>query len=304
MQGVQKHIGRPVRTLHKTDGVTQACCRTIQPVAISTMSSYDMIYSEMVGALQAVGSERLHARIVRTLARQVLLSEPNSERLSFPKEDELSRQLGVSRTVLRESMKVLVDKGMVEMKPRAGTRARPRSQWRLLDPDILLWQAEFQPSPELLRNLCEVRLAIEPTAASFAAVRATDEELQAIAHCLEDRSSRSGRTTEQIVNLDLEFNTAVMCASHSPLLAQLSASIRNPIRMVSACTVRFASTLKLGLDAHRGLLEALRRHDPIAARRAAEEVVGLSMLAVERVIQSQKPRVRSPRGSQKDLKKK
>ena len=71
-----------------------------------------------------------------------------------------------------------------------------------------------------------------------------------------------------------------MGASHSPLLEQSIASIRNPIRMVSACTARFASALELGLDAHRSLVEALRRHDPIAARRAAEEVVGLSMLAV------------------------
>ena len=88
-----------------------------------------------------MGSERLHARIVRALARQVLLAEQKPEPLAFPKEDELGRQLGVSRTILRESMKVLADKGMVEMKPRAGTPARPRSQWRLLDPDILLWQA-------------------------------------------------------------------------------------------------------------------------------------------------------------------
>jgi DNA-binding FadR family transcriptional regulator len=251
----------------------------------------------MIETVEAAGSERLHTRIVRALARQVLLSDQDPKRLSFPKENELSRQLGVSRTILRESMKVLVDKGMVEMKPRAGTRARPRSQWRLLDPDILAWQAEFQPSPELLRSLCEVRLAIEPTAASFAAVRATDEELQAIAQCLEDRASGRRRTAQQIVDLDLEFHAAVVDASHNPLLVQLSASISKPIRMVFACTARFASTLELGLDAHRSLLETLRRRDPLAARRAAEEVVGISMLAVESVIQSQQPKGRPPRGS-------
>jgi DNA-binding FadR family transcriptional regulator len=247
----------------------------------------------MVEMTPTLGSERLHSRIVRTLARQVLLAEQNPERLSFPKEDVLSRQLGVSRTVLRESMKVLVDKGMVEMKPRAGTRARPRSQWRLLDPDILAWQAEFQPSPELLRNLCEVRLAVEPTAASFAAVRATDGEIQAIAHCLDDRLPTGGHTVEELIDLDLDFHSAVVAGSHNPLLMQLSASIRNPIRIVSACVARFASSLELNMDGHRRLLEALQHHDPMAARRAAEGVVGLSMLAVERVIQSQKPRGRA-----------
>jgi GntR family galactonate operon transcriptional repressor len=243
------------------------------------------------------GPERLHTRVTRVLAQRVLESERSREVLLFPKEADLSAQLGVSRSVLRESMKVLADKGMIQMKPRAGTRARPRSEWRLLDHDILAWQAEVDPSFDLLRDLCEVRLAFEPTTAGFAAVRATSAEIDDIERSLEKRAASAGGPIERIVDLELEFHDAIVAASHNPLLVELSAAIRTPIRIALTCTSRFASALELGLDAHRKVLECLRRRDPLATRHAAEEAVGVAMLAVENVIQKRKSRGR--RGSER-----
>jgi GntR family transcriptional regulator, galactonate operon transcriptional repressor len=238
--------------------------------------------------------ERLHTRITQLLARRVIASEQDHEEVSFPKEADLCLQLGVSRTVLRESMKVLADKGMVEMKPRAGTHARPRSEWRLLDPDILTWQAEAGHDPGFLRDLCEVRLAIEPTAAGFAAVRATRNEIAAIESSLTERETKVRTASiEEVIDLDLSFHAAVVAASHNPLLQQLSAIIRQPFRTALSYTSRIPSMIELGLEAHQMLLQALRQHDPIAARRAAEEVVGLAMLAVEKVIRSRKVRGRA-----------
>ncbi len=235
--------------------------------------------------------ERLHTRVTEVLARRIIEAAQNSEALVFPREAVLCEQLGVSRTVLRESMKVLADKGMVHMKPRAGTRARPRSEWRLLDPDILAWHAELYTDATFLRDLCEVRLAIEPTAAGFAAVRATPGELAAIEQCLRERDTRSaGATADEIIDLDLRFHTAVVAASHNPLLRQLSDTIRQPFRVALSITSRFPATVELGLEAHHSLLAALRKHDPIASRRAAEEAVGLAMLAVEKAIKSSRKR--------------
>jgi GntR family galactonate operon transcriptional repressor len=235
--------------------------------------------------------ERLHTVVTQTLARRVIQAEQNAEAIFFPKEADLCQQLGVSRTILRESMKVLVDKGMVEMKPRAGTRARPRSGWRLLDPDILAWQAEVCADGPFLRDLCEVRLAIEPTAAGFAAVRATPVEIRTIEESLGAREAKTGTAgAEEIIDLDLQFHIAVVAASHNPLLLELSSIIRQPFRVALAVTSRFRSTVELGLQAHHALLAALRKHDPMAARRAAEEVVGLAMLAVEKAIRSKNRR--------------
>ncbi len=240
-----------------------------------------------------VHTEKLHTRVTALLARQVIEADQARTPIVFPREADLCRQLGVSRTVLRESMKVLADKGMVEMKPRTGTRARPRSQWRLLDPDILAWQAEVYPDARFLRDLCEVRLAIEPTAAGFAAVRATAEEIAKIERYLNRRESvLKTANLEQAIDLDLDFLAEVVNASHNPLLQQLSATIRAPLRIALSYTSRYRANVQLDLEAHRNLLDALLRRDPIGARRAAEEAVGLAMLAVEKVARSPKSRQR------------
>jgi GntR family galactonate operon transcriptional repressor len=246
----------------------------------------------------SIRGDRLHARVTAVLARQVIEAERSNTVVVFPKEADLCRQLGVSRTVLRESMKVLADKGMIEMKPRVGTRARPRSEWRLLDPDILAWQAEAYPDPRFLQDLCEVRLAIEPTAAGYAAVRASEEELERIAECLRRREAQAGvANLDELIDLDLAFHAEVVNASHNPLLKQLSANIRQPFRTALSYTSRFRANVELGLEAHRELLARLKERDPVGARRAAEEVVGLAMLAVEKVARSYKNRAR--RGAQR-----
>jgi GntR family transcriptional regulator, galactonate operon transcriptional repressor len=239
---------------------------------------------------------KLHPRVTSLLARRVIESELRGSAVAFPKEADLCTQLGVSRSILRESMKVLADKGMVEMKPHAGTRSKPRSDWRLLDPDILSWQAEVGADDQFLRELCEVRLAIEPTAAGFAAVRATDAEIDAIEACLEERRKAGNQgSVERLIDLDLAFQSAVVEASRNRLLAQLSESIRKPFRVALGYTARYPAAAELDLEAHQSVVAALRRRDSLAARRAAEEVVGFAMLAVEKAFKgrSRKPKERN-----------
>ncbi len=229
-------------------------------------------------------TENLHGRVTRTLGLHLIKAEAAGEPVSFPNEAGLCEQLGVSRSILREAVKVLADKGMLEVRPRSGTRSRPRVDWNLLDPDILCWQAEAKPDGRFLRELCEVRLAIEPTASGFAAVRATAEETEAIAECLERRETLDGSTPAEIVESNLRFYEAVVAASHNPMFRQLSASIRFPMQVALSYTVRLPAARVLEREAHRALYEAIQRHDPRAARTAAEEIVGFAMLAVEQVM--------------------
>lgn len=232
--------------------------------------------------------DNLHRSVTRILALRIIEADASTGPFTFPNEDELCIQLGVSRTVVRESMKVLADKGMVEMKPRAGTKALPRSRWRLLDPDILAWQSESRLDPAFLRHLCEVRLAIEPTAAGFAALRGTDEDFARIERCYRERKSRAkSLAQEEGIELDLEFHRAVVAASHNPLLDQLSATISAPLRAALAFTSKLPAAVELDLEAYSRLLEALHERDPLAARKASDEIVGLAMLAVEEAIRVQ-----------------
>jgi len=232
--------------------------------------------------------KKLHEVITRELALRIIQADRRSEQVSFPNERNLSAELGVSRTVVREAMKVLVDKGLVEMSPKAGTRSRPRSAWKLLDPDILIWQAELAPDARFLLDLCEVRLAIEPTAAGFAAVRASREELDEIARRLMKRAALpEDAPLETIVDLDLQFFNAVIAASHNPLLVNLSAVVVVPFRTTLLYIFHSARAIALALKSQQDLFRALHRKDPVAASKAAERAVGVAMLAVEERIEGQ-----------------
>ncbi len=235
--------------------------------------------------------ENLHHRVTRALAIRVLEAERAGETLNFPNEAELCGQLGVSRTIVREAVKVLADKGMLAVRPRSGTSSKPRSEWNLLDPDILGWQAELQPDGRILRDLCEVRLAIEPVAAGFAALRASPKEVATIGRCLEALESKAFDAGSGIEPA-LQFHAAVVAACHNPLLQQLSAAIRHPFRTALAYAARLRASGELGLAAHRSLFEAISRRDPLKARAAADEIVGLAMLMVEEVLRYEASRRR------------
>lgn len=234
---------------------------------------------------QLQSNDNLHSRVTRALALQVIEAERERQLLVFPNEGELCRQLGVSRSILREAVKVLEDKGMVQVRPRSGTRSLPRSQWNQLDADILTWQSSLKPDPEFLRDLCEVRLAIEPVAAGFAALRATEQEIVTIRECLGRRQQIiASQDLEAAVEANLRYHTAVIVASHNPLFLQLNTTIRDPFRTALSYTLLLPASVALELEEYRRLTEAIEQRSPLEAKRAAEELVGFAMLAVEQVI--------------------
>src|SRR5438128_7743542 len=114
----------------------------------------------------------LHDRVVHAIGRKILGGELPPGAL-LPAEPEL----GASRTVLREAIKVLAAKGLVEARPKIGTRVRPRDAWNLLDPDVLSWQREGTAPVAFLRKLTEVRRIVEPAAAELAGERATARDV-------------------------------------------------------------------------------------------------------------------------------
>jgi GntR family transcriptional regulator, galactonate operon transcriptional repressor len=237
---------------------------------------------------RVVTPEKLHQRVTRTLALRLIEAEHAGGELLFPNEAQLCLQLGVSRSILREAVKVLADKGMVQVRPRSGTRSRPRSEWNLLDPDILCWQAETRPDARFLREICEVRLGIEPTASGFAAVRATPGQIAEMGAALDQRESLDGSDTDALVESNLRFYETVVAASHNPIFRQLSASIRMPMQVALSFTAHVPASQALEREASRTLYEAIVRHDPPAAKTAAEEIVGFAMLAVEEVIRRER----------------
>lgn len=121
----------------------------------------------------------IHGQIVEEVGNRIVRGDwqPGEQ---LPDESVFGTELEVSRTVVRESMKVLSEKGMIESRPRIGTRVSSREDWNHLDPDVLKWIFTNKPTKKHADDLIELRRLIEPGAAKLAAARISDDEIEAL----------------------------------------------------------------------------------------------------------------------------
>ncbi|MGC8470099.1 MAG: FadR/GntR family transcriptional regulator, partial [Acetobacteraceae bacterium] len=117
---------------------------------------------------------RVHANVVRSLAARILRGDFQPGQ-TLPNEAALQLEFGVSRTALREAVRVLAAKGMLVSRPRVGTAVRERAAWNRLDAEVLAWSFAVAPDLAFVESLIEARRVIEPAAAAFAAMRARPE---------------------------------------------------------------------------------------------------------------------------------
>lgn len=191
----------------------------------------------------------------------------------LPREAELTEEYEVSRTSVREAMKVLSAKGLVEIRPKVGTRVRPMSLWNTFDSDLLVWTYEEGRGAGLMRDLVELRQIVEPSAARLAASRATmadlgrlEQTLAAMAASVED----DGAYAEN----DVSFHLAVYAASHNSMLSRFGALVADFMKL-SFGIQQTASTLDLREDVarHRIVVDAINRNDADGADAAMLQVV-------------------------------
>jgi len=207
----------------------------------------------------------MHGRIVRELGLRIVSGEIKpGERL--PNEATLLEAYEVSRPVLREAMRVLVAKGLVLSKQRAGATVRPSSEWHLLDPDVLYWLIQSKPKAEFVATLMTLRRIIEPAAAALAAQSATDDQLKAIAEAY--AGMEAAKTPEELLEPDVAFHRRIAEATGNELIAyignMLSLALRESIRLSS----QHPNTHALSLPRHKAILTALQNRDSLGARQA------------------------------------
>jgi GntR family galactonate operon transcriptional repressor len=228
----------------------------------------------------------LHGGVVTTLGRQIVggFLQPgdilNMDRL----EDELS----VSRSVLREAVRVLSAKGLLEARPKRGTIVRPPPQWNLLDPDVMVWKVRNGGDQQYLRNWEEVRWVIEPQVVRLAALRRTERDLVIMSSALEDifQVSRAARRrTTDYITADLGFHHAILMATRNDLLVQLGATMENALRQRDALVHRGSfnqdSTF---LEHHRAVFTAIREQDEEGGERAMQALLVHGADVLERVL--------------------
>ena len=206
----------------------------------------------------------------------------------LPGDAELMTMFGVSRTVLREAMKTLDGKGLLQSKARIGTKVRDRSEWNLFDADVLIWHAEAGFDAAFITHIGEMRLALEPEAAALAAVRRTPAQLRALYDWVE-RMGVPNATPQEFVDADLNFHFGVAAAAANPFLTSISTLIE--VALVAALTrsspVNEPRGTKASVADHRAIADAIARQDPDAARTAMRVVIeeGISRAAGRRLPQ-------------------
>lgn len=225
----------------------------------------------------------LHREVVHQLGLLVL-GNGTPPLATLPDETALSGQFGVSRTVVREAIKVLASKGLVESRPKIGTQVRPRRSWNLLDSDVLVWRYEAGPDEGFLEDISEVRAIIEPPAATFAAERATEAEVAEILAWCDQMENAAADDGDDYIDADMRFHTAILDACHNDLLAQLSDTITMALRLSRRLTVSVPGSSLAAMPAHRAVARAIRDHESRAAECAMRDLLRMTAADIERAL--------------------
>jgi DNA-binding FadR family transcriptional regulator len=231
-----------------------------------------------------------------SLARQfgiAIVTGHNPPGSILPGEIELAETYGVSRSVIRESLRMLAAKGLVESKPKTGTRVRERHEWNLLDPDMLGWMFEGAPPLSFVRSLFQLRLIVEPAAAELAAKGRTARQVGRMGHALEEMA-RHGLAVEPGRSADQVFHAVILEATENELLVSLSASIAAAVRWSTYFKYTSNRTPRDPMPAHRELFEAIADGDPARAREATRVLVQEAQADTEMAIVETEQRALHP----------
>ena len=196
---------------------------------------------------------------------------------ALPPEPDLETRFGVGRGVVREAVKTLAAKGMVSVRPRHGTHVLPRSEWSLLDRDVLSWLVgQNEPDRDLLLAIQEVRSIIEPAAAALAAERATRNDRWRINTAL--AAMETAQDEASAIAADKAFHLAILDATHNPVLQGFRGAIDTILNTVFDVAVGSVGWFKDNLPNHAAAARAIENGDAEKARIAMERVLAYTKL--------------------------
>ena len=220
---------------------------------------------------------------------------------TLPKEADLSEEYGVSRTVVREAVKGLAARGLVQSRARVGTTVCPRDEWKLLDPDVLTWLFSSDQQAQALRHLTEVRLAVEPAAAAWAAERATEEEIEHIKACFRQLEAAVGERDEWI-KADVQLHDSILMACHNDLIEHLVRTLRRVLLRSREATIlameqadpedaedSYEVATRQALELHRVPFEAIVAGDGPAAREGMQAILEWVMSVMHGFLEDRQP---------------
>ena len=187
-----------------------------------------------------------------------------------------SEHLKVSRTAYREAVRILAAKGLVEAKPKVGTKVNSRDKWQLLDPDVLAWAFEKEPDVSFLSSLFELRNIVESAAASLAAMRRTKAQLKSMQRAVEGMR-RFTLANEAGRKADLDFHETLLRATNNPFIISLTTGVNAAISTTTTFKQRNRPLPRDPVPDHIHVLEAIAEKNPVKAQKAMSELIRLAL---------------------------
>ena len=194
-----------------------------------------------------------------------------ADQSALPTEEEIGGELGVSRTVVREAMRTLVAKGMVEVRRRHGTTVRPVDSWSLFDPQVVAWRLAGGLTRDFVDDLIDFRLGIEPHAAELAA-RNPNFNAAALDDAYRRMSAAVGENGDYH-SADLDFHGTIIIGSNNQFLRQLVPLIANTLSVSFQLSVISMETARDALPMHRDVADAIIGREPDRARNALTKLI-------------------------------
>lgn len=211
----------------------------------------------------------LSAQVSRELGRKIVSGHYRPGDL-LEDEAALAERYRVSRSVIRDAVKVLVGKGLLEVRRGIGTRVRNRNNWGLLDDDVLAWHQAAPPNPELLRQLMDIRRVIEPKAARWAAELGSEEAHAEISASQDSMEQEKGSIEDYII-ADARFHRALLRAAGNDYLRAMEGviftALLNSIRLTNKDPRDNAASIPF----HRAITDAVLQRDGDTAEASMEE---------------------------------
>jgi DNA-binding FadR family transcriptional regulator len=206
---------------------------------------------------------------------------------NIPTEPVLMAEMEISRTVLREALKILIAKGLLESRPKVGTRVKSKRSWNMLDPTILRLYCRVADYSDFAEQFQQLRFMIEPQAAALAATNRSEEQHQAIATAYE--AMANAQTLREWTEADLGFHQTILEATGNPFVMPLGSLIHTALETLLYQSASSSPDPFASLQGHHRVLVAIGDRDAAAAHAAMRDLLGNTSLAVSHAIEAGLP---------------
>lgn len=203
----------------------------------------------------------------------------------IPNETKLGEELGVSRTALREAFKTLTAKGLIESRPKLGTRIKEQKYWNMFDSDILDWFFQTEPSLAFYEALFEVRCVFEPAAAKLAACNRSAEQVAIIAQAYE-KMEKAKTGTDEVFSSDLEFHMAILDATNNDFIISLGKTIQTALAGIFRLSSSTEQEYTDALPGHKAIYQAIEKGDAVEAEQQMLQLLVESEKSVKEAVEN------------------